>query len=41
MSAVLLALVTGLARFVTASYLEGEFPALQAIVSGLVGRLPA
>jgi hypothetical protein len=41
MGAVLLALVTGLARFVTASYLEGEFPAIQAIVSGLVARLPS
>ncbi len=40
MSAVLLVLVTGLARFVTASYLEGEFPALEACVSGLVARLP-
>jgi uncharacterized membrane protein YecN with MAPEG domain len=40
MSALLLALVTALARFVTASYLEGEFPRLQAIVSDLIARLP-
>jgi hypothetical protein len=40
MSALLLALVTALARFVTASYLEGEFPGLQAIVSDLIARLP-
>jgi hypothetical protein len=38
MSAVLLVLLSGLARFVTASYLEGEFPAVEAWVSGLVGR---
>ena len=41
MSAVLLALVTALGRFVTASYLEGEFPGLEAIVSGLTARLPS
>jgi Yip1 domain len=40
MSAVLLAFVTALARFVTASYLEGEFPGLEAIVAGLTDRLP-
>jgi hypothetical protein len=40
MSALLLGLVTALARFVTTSYLEGEFPGLQAIVAGLVARLP-
>jgi len=41
MSAVLLALITALARFVTSSYLEGEFPGIEAIVAGLTDRLPA
>ena len=40
MSAVLLALVTGLARFVTAMYLVGKFAKLQAVVSGIAARLP-
>ena len=40
MSALLLVLVTGLARFVTAAYLQGKFPKLQAIVSDLAARLP-
>jgi uncharacterized membrane protein YecN with MAPEG domain len=40
MSALLLALVTALARFVTAAYLTGKFPKLQAIVADLIARLP-
>ena len=40
MSALLLVLVTGLVRFVTAAYLQGKFPKLQAIVSDLAARLP-
>ena len=40
MSALLLALVTGLMRFVTAAYLRGEFSELQVIISNLAARLP-
>jgi hypothetical protein len=40
MSSLLLALFTGLVQFVTAAYLQGKYPKLQAIVSGLAGRLP-
>ena len=40
MSALLLVLVSGLVRFVTASYLQGKFPKLQAIISDLAARLP-
>ena len=40
MSAILLVLVTGLARFVTAAYLQGKFVKLQVIVSDLAARLP-
>jgi uncharacterized membrane protein YecN with MAPEG domain len=41
MSALLLALVTALARFLTAGYLSGKFPMLQDIVSALIARLPS
>lgn len=40
MSALLLALVSGLARLVTASFLQGKFAKLQVIVSDLAARLP-
>jgi len=40
MSALLLALVTGLVRLVTASYLQGKFAKLDAIISDLAARLP-
>ena len=40
MSAVLLVLVSGLVRFVTAAYLQGKFPKLQVIISDLAARLP-
>ena len=40
MSALLLVLVTGLARFVTAAYLQGKFAKLQVIISELAARLP-
>jgi Yip1 domain len=40
MSALLLALVTGLARFVTAMYLVGRFEKLQGFVAYLAARLP-
>jgi hypothetical protein len=40
MTAVLLVLVTGLARFVTAWYLQGKFAKLEPIISGLGARLP-
>ncbi len=39
-SALLLALVTALPRFLTGEYLNGKFPKLQAIVSDLIARLP-
>ncbi|MCX6926783.1 MAG: YIP1 family protein [Verrucomicrobia bacterium] len=38
MSALLLALVTGMVRFVTAAYLVGRFPKLQAIISAVAPR---
>jgi hypothetical protein len=40
MSALLLALGTGLLRFVTAAYLAGKFPVLQTIISDMAARLP-
>jgi len=40
MSALLLFLITGLTRFVTACYLEGKFAKLQSLISGLAARLP-
>ena len=40
MSALLLTLVSGLARLVTASYLQGKFPKLQVIISDVAARLP-
>jgi Yip1 domain len=40
MSALLLALVTALVRFVTAAYLQGKFPDVQVIISNLGARLP-
>ena len=40
MSALLLALLTGLLRFVTATYLQGKFPKVQVIISDLAARLP-
>jgi hypothetical protein len=40
MSALLLVLVTGLVRYVTGSYLQGEFPVLQDLVSEVARRLP-
>jgi hypothetical protein len=40
MSAVLLVLVTGMTRFVTAGCLGGDYPKLLAIVSDLTARLP-
>ena len=40
MSSILLLLITGLFRFLTAWYLQGKFIKLQAFVSGLAERLP-
>jgi hypothetical protein len=40
MSAILLLLITGLMRFVTAAYLQGKYSKLQVIVSDLAARLP-
>jgi len=40
MSAVLLVLITGLARFVTAWYLQGKFVKLDSVISELAARLP-
>jgi hypothetical protein len=40
MSALLLTLVSGLVRLVTASYLQGKFTKLQVIISELAARLP-
>ncbi len=40
MSALLLVLVSGLVRLVTAEYLQGRFSKLQVIVSDLAARLP-
>jgi len=40
MSAFLLIFITGLARFVTAWYLQGKFAKLDSVISGLAARLP-
>ena len=40
MSALMLVMVTGLVRFVTASDLQGKFPALESLISHLAARLP-
>src|SRR6266567_7911780 len=40
MSAVLLCLITGLERFVTAWYLQGKFVKLDSVISNLAARLP-
>src|SRR2546426_255534 len=40
MSGLLLLLITGMARFVTAWYLEGKFTGLEALISNLAARLP-
>jgi uncharacterized membrane protein len=40
MSALLLVLVSGLVRFVTAAYLQGKFSKLQVIISDVAARLP-
>jgi hypothetical protein len=40
MSALLMALVSGLARLIMASYLQGKFPKLQVIISDVAARLP-
>jgi hypothetical protein len=40
MTALLLALVTGLVRLVASSYLQGKFAKLEAIISDLAARLP-
>ncbi len=40
MGVLLLGLMTALARFVTAAYLQGKFPKLQIIISDLAARLP-
>jgi len=40
MSAILLVLVTGMARFVTAAFMQGKFTKLQVIVTHLSQRLP-
>ena len=40
MSALLLALVSGLARLVTAAFLQGKFAKLQVIVSDVAAQLP-
>jgi Yip1 domain len=40
MSVLLLTFVTGLARFVTAWYLKGKFPALDALISKIATHLP-
>ena len=39
MSALLLVMVTGLVRFVTAAYLLGKFPKLQALITDVAARL--
>jgi hypothetical protein len=39
-SALLLLLISGLVRFVTAAYLQGKFPAVQSLMSDLAARLP-
>ena len=40
MSALLLVSISGLVRFATATYLQGKFPALQSLITGLAARLP-
>jgi len=40
MSGLLLLLITGMARFVTAWYLEGKFTGLEVLISNLAARLP-
>jgi hypothetical protein len=40
MTALLVVLISGLVRFATAAYLQGKFPALQSLISGLAGQLP-
>lgn len=40
MSSLLLVLITGMTRFMTASFLQGKFPGLQIIVSDVAERLP-
>jgi hypothetical protein len=40
MSALVMAIVTGLARFVTAAYLQGKFTKLDEMISAVAGRLP-
>jgi uncharacterized membrane protein len=40
MSALLLVLVSGMVRFVTAAFLEGKFAKLQVLVSDIAARLP-
>lgn len=40
MSSLLLFLITGLARFVTAWYLQGKFTRLEPLISALTARLP-
>jgi hypothetical protein len=40
MTSLLLALITGLVRLLTASYLEGKFPKLQMLISHWAARLP-
>jgi hypothetical protein len=40
MSALLLVLVTGVVRFVTAACLQGKFPKLQVMIADLAERLP-
>jgi hypothetical protein len=40
MSALLLVLVSGLVRFVTAAYLQGKFAKLEVIISGVASHLP-
>jgi hypothetical protein len=40
MNSLLLVLVTGLVRLVTASYLQGKFPGLQTFISDVGTRLP-
>jgi len=38
-SAILLAMITGLARFLTAWYLRGEFKSVERIISDLIARM--
>ena len=39
-SALLFVLISGLAHFATATYLQGKIPALQPLISNLAARLP-